>query len=181
MTRGKQTDLASALESLSRRLDKKSHGRFRQEQVIDAWRSTAGPSVYEHTTRAHLRGGELVIYVDSPLWATELSALAGPYTDAMNEALGKTLVKSVRFAVSRKVEIDRRDRREDTRVTDGALHDRPPRIPLEDHERAQVIESASSIRDEQLRHAVIRATIAGMEWQKGRKHAKEPETPPDGF
>lgn len=181
MTRGKQTDLASALQSLSRRLDRRSHGRYLQEQVVAAWRSIAGRSVSEHTTRAHIRGGELVVHVDSPVWATELSALAGPYTEAMNEALGRSVVKSIRFAVSRRVETDRSWDAEDRRITEGVNAERVILVPLSEHEKAQVIDSASSIRDEELREAVIRATIAGMEWQKGREHAKTREAAPEGL
>jgi predicted nucleic acid-binding Zn ribbon protein len=53
--------------------------------VLGAWSTVAGESVCSHTTGAHLRRGELVVYVDSPVWATELSALSEPYRVAINE------------------------------------------------------------------------------------------------
>lgn len=181
MTRGKQTDLARALESLSKKLDQKSHGRYLQAAVLPAWEKVAGPSVTKHTARAHLRDGELVVYVDSPVWATELSALSGPYREAMNQELGRNAVRTVRFAVSRKVEMDRVVTEHEANTEEFYKPDTTVPVPLTAAERAQVEESAAHIPDKELREAVVKATVAGMEWRKGRKDQKSPHTPSGGL
>ena len=59
-----------------------------QVRVAEAWEIVAGPSAASHTTGAHVRDGELVVYVDSPVWATELSALAALYRQEINKQPG---------------------------------------------------------------------------------------------
>jgi hypothetical protein len=169
------------LEHLSKRLDRSSKGALLQIRVARAWEEVAGPRVYAHTTNAHLRAGELVVAVDSPVWATELSALAGPYMEAMNTTLGKDSVRSVRFTVSSRVERERA--RESAEKATRALYepDEPDPVPLTETERAQVEASASVVQDEELRKAVIRATVAMMEWRKGERAAKSRERPREGL
>lgn len=181
MRKGKQTDIGKALDSLARGLDRKGHGRLLQAGILPAWEKVAGPMVAEHTAKAHLRGGELMVYVDSPVWATELSALAGPYRDAINEEIGRNVVRSVRFAVSAKVDRERAHRRREAETDAGRAEERVTPVALSEAELAQVRESAATIPDERLREAVLRATVAGMEWEKGRKAAKSRQEPPHGL
>jgi hypothetical protein len=101
--RGTSSQLGSALERLVSRLDHKNGGGYLQSRVAQAWEDIAGPAIRAHTAGTHLRDGELVVYVDSPLWATELSALSEQYKTSMNSTLGQNPVRSVRFTVSRKV------------------------------------------------------------------------------
>lgn len=178
---GKQTDLASALGALARGFDRKSKGQYLQVQAGAAWEKVAGPAVAAHTTNEHMRNGELVVFVDSPVWATELSALAGPYRDALNEELGRKAVRSVRFAVSRKVENQHRITADEHATEEFYLPDPTEPVPLSDVERAQVEASAEGIPDERLREAVIRATVAGMEWRKGQHGVKTRQKPREGL
>jgi len=173
--------LQGALERLAERLDRKSGGRFAQEAIIDAWRHVAGDSVCAHTTGTHLRDGELVIFVDSPVWATELSALAGPYREALNAAVGQELVSTIRFSVSRKVNAERTRVEAERAADEEQSEDKVPSIALTDQERDQVEASAAVIEDEELREAVIRATVADLQWKKGLKAAKTPQKPPQSL
>ncbi|MDZ4168399.1 MAG: DUF721 domain-containing protein [Coriobacteriia bacterium] len=178
---GKQTPLASALDVLGRRLDVKSDGRYLQMRINEAWEKTAGPTVAEHTARVHLRSGELVVHVDSNVWASELSALAGPYAKRLNEELGKELVRTIRFTVSRAVR--ERVRQEGVEEEKDTYYQPAPELaqPLSLNERAQVEASAGVIEDPQLREAVVKATVASMEWQKGQKAVKTREEPSGGL
>ncbi len=181
MRKGRQTDLAGALGALTRRLDRGGGGRLMQVRVAEAWGRIAGETVADHTARAHLRNGELVVYVDSPIWATELSALAGPYAEALNEELGHNTVKAVRFAISQRVERERRQAAAEPAEDARYLTDEFEPAPLSEVERAQVEASAASIPGEALREAVIKATVAGMEREKGRRAANERQEPRDGL
>lgn len=179
--RGKATDLSSALSALSGTLNRQSKGAFLQARVAAEWDRIAGPRVAEHTTEVYLRSGELSVKVDSPVWATELSALAGPYAQAMNEALGKDWVESVRFTVSRRVQERRKIKAAEQEKEAFYRPEEVPSAPLTEEELAAVEASVPDVGDEQLRQAVIRATVAGLEWEKGRRRAKSAQNPSQGL
>lgn len=164
---GKQVQLSDALGSVLGKLDRRGGGAYKQIQVASLWPEVAGASVAAHTTGAFLREGELIVYVDSPAWATELAAMSEHYRVAINQAAGKTLVKSVRFSVSRKVQ-EARQVVIAEEATDGFYtQDIVPGISLSESERLQVEESVKAIPDAELREAVFRATVADLEWKKG--------------
>jgi hypothetical protein len=175
MRRKSGVDLATELDKLARGLDRRGHGGLLQAKVNEAWSAIAGPSVSSHTTGAHLRSGELIIYVDSPVWATELSALSEQYRLALNERIGQESVRDVRFSVSKKVS----DHQEQGRLEDEAeavrREDDVPAVALTANERAQIEASVVGIPDEELRETVLRATIADLEWKKGIAAAKRRE------
>jgi hypothetical protein len=173
------TDLSAGLDRLSKRLNK-SGGGLRQIRVHQAWQTVAGPTVVGHTTGAHLRAAELVVYVDSPVWATELSALREHYREALNASLGEDLVTTVRFSVSRKVDASARLVHAESEREQEEKVDVVSSVRLSAQERAQVEASASVIVDEELREAVVRATVADLEWKKGISAAKSSETPRGG-
>lgn len=178
--KGRQIDLGDALGSLERRLDRKSGGAYSQVRVANAWEKVAGSSVASHTTGAHLREGELVIHVDSQAWATELSALAGPYRQAIQVEMGEIPVTSIRFTVSRRVQARQALIRAEAETDEFYRPDETKPVPLTEHERQQVEESASVIQDEELREVVVRATIADLEWKKGCGAVKERDSAPEG-
>jgi len=178
--RGGPHDLQGALAALTKRLDRKSGGALRQIRVAEAWEKVAGPTAAAHTTGAHLRGAELVVSVDSPAWATELTALAGPYSEAINVEMGQTAVRSIRFTVSRKVDNDKARRRAEEESDDFYRPDPVDPIPLSEVEKAQVEASAAVIEDEGLREAVIKATVAHLELMKGVQAATSREEGREG-
>lgn len=175
MVRGKQVDLGSALQGITRRLDHRSGGGFAQLRVVRAWAKVAGDLVDSHTTDIHVREGELVVLVDSPAWATELSALSAQYQEAINKEIGERVVKSMRFAVSKKVSDRRRSEVAEEEAEKERERDMVESVPLSETELAQVTESVSAIPDEELRQAVLRATVADLEWKKGIATAKRRE------
>jgi hypothetical protein len=171
------SDIFNELSKIVGKLDRRSGGAYRQARAAWAWTEIAGPTVESHTTGAHLRGDELIVHVDSPVWATELSALSEQYRLAINEALGQETVRSVRFTVSRKVDDTRKREREEIEAEEFYRKDAVESIPLTEQERAQVVASAERIDDQELRETVIRATIADLEWKKGLKAARSREEP----
>lgn len=179
--RGKSVDLSSALSGLVARMDRKSGGAFTSAKVGAAWASVAGEMVMRHTTGAHLREGTLVIYVDGPVWATELSAMSERYKDSMNQELGQNLVSEVRFTVSRKVSHEHRIAAFEQQADDFYSEDKVDSIPLTETERAQVEASAAEIPGDELREAVVRATVKDLEWKKGIAERKSREGRPQGF
>lgn len=179
--RGGSVGLGSALEGMLGRLDRRSGGRLRTAQATSAWQRIAGSLVLSHTTGAHLKGDTLYVYVDSPAWATELTAMSEQYRVSLNEEIGKTLVNKVTFTVSRRVQEEHRIRQAEEDVAESYGEDDAESIPLTETERAQVEASASAIPDAELREAAIRATIKDMEWKKGISAHNAPQERSDGF
>lgn len=174
--KGRSDQIGPALDRLVRRLDKNSGGGYLQTRVAQAWEKIAGRAVIAHTSGAHLRGGgEMVVYVDSPLWATELSALSEHYRRSVNQELGQNLVKSVRFTVSRNVQRERKvlQELEGEEAVTGAVQEPVEPVPLTPGELAQVEVSVSAIIDEELREAVLKATITDLQYKKGRRRLAE--------
>lgn len=177
MRRREGVRLGDVLSEIGARLDKRAKGALSQSRVVRAWEEVAGPKVLEHTTGAHFRDGELVVYVDSPAWATELSALSESYREAMTAETGEEVARGVRFAVSNRVERFRRHTAEEEERERHYQPDMTESVPLTEQERAQVEASAAAITDDELREAVVKATVADLEWKKGIAAAKRRQEP----
>lgn len=172
---GTQISLQQGLNRFSRQIGKR--GAYTQVRISAAWEEIAGETVVSHTTGAHLRGGELVVYVDEPAWANDLTALSEQYRTALNSNIGQELIKSVRFTVSHRVAEEFRFIRAEQEQEAFYRPDSTPPVPLTPIEVAQVEDSASEIPDAQVREAVIKATIAGLAWKKGQDKAKRLQNP----
>ena len=174
-----QTTLGDAIGGYLRRVDKKGH--LVQARVAEAWKAAAGPEIARHTAGVFWREPELVVYVDSPIWATELSALSSALARGLNDALGQDLVRTIRFTVSRKVHDERR--REEELAEDELFYaeDKVEPVPLTPAEVDQVRQSASVIKNEGLRETVVRATVKDLEWKRGleKRAAREEGHRPD--
>jgi hypothetical protein len=124
-----------------------------------------------------MRDGTLIVYVDNAAWATELSAMAERYRTAINERLGKELVRGIRFTVSRKVVEQHRIVAAEQDHDDFYKEDDVPSVPLTAAELSQLVASVETIPDEELREAVLRATVRDLEWKRGiaaRNSREEP-------
>lgn len=173
--------MGDELTRLAARLNGRGGGGYLQAKVARAWKQVTGDRVRSHTVGAHLKDGILVVYVDSPAWATELSALSEGYRTALNQEIGEELVKVMRFSVSRKVdESFRRALEENPGLRDTECVRAEVSIPLTPAERAIIEKEAASIEDVDLREAVIRARVADSERKKGMRAAKAREEASEG-
>ena len=150
-----------------KKLDRQNRGAFSSAKAAKAWGEIAGPLVAGHTTGAHLTGGTLIVYVDNPVWATELTAMSETYRTAMNQELGQETVRAVRFTASKKVAEANKLIQQEEDLADFYHEDVVEGVPLSTAELAQIEASAAVIPDTQLREAVIRATIRDLEWKRG--------------
>lgn len=166
MKRQGEVDVTGLARGLLDRLDGSGEGRARAE-VIRLWRTVAGQKVYSHARGFALRGEELVVFVDSHAWATDLTLMSEHYLAALQAGPGKDVVTSLRFAVSRKVAQDRQRDEEDSGETDAATSRAVEPGSATETERQQLKMMAASIHDAGLREAVIAAAIAQLEWRKG--------------
>lgn len=158
--------VAGVARNLLRGFDASGEGYARAE-AVRAWRAVAGEEVASHARGYTLRDGELVVYVDSGVWANELSALSETYRSAICERLGKEAVRSVRFTVSKWVAEERSWETADAEASGRAKPERVEPVPLSEADVAQLRMMAAAIHDEKVREAVIRAATRKFEWEKG--------------
>jgi len=148
------------------RLDRTGTG-MQQARAIAAWREAAGPEVSAHARGFVLRDGELLVFVDVSVWANELSVLAEHYRGAVNERLGKEVVSSIRFAVSKKVSEERAWEAIDTAAGAETEAGKTTPVPATETEVAQIRHMASAVKNDRVREAVVAAAIRNLEWRKG--------------
>jgi hypothetical protein len=162
----KAASVGTIADGLWGRLDRTGQGAVRA-RAVSAWRTVAGEEVAAHARGFSLRDQELLVFVDSAVWANELSVLSEHYRTAVNERLGKELVTSIRFAVSRKVaEAKEQEAEDESRASGGAAEKVEP-VKATETEIAQVRQMAAVVSDPGLRQAVIAAALAHLEWRKG--------------
>ena len=167
MSRLRRTESVSAIAGgLWGRLDRTGEAATKA-RAIAAWRAVAGDEVSAHARGFALRERELLVFVDSPVWANELSVLSENYRTAVNERLGKETVGSIRFTVSRKVEEGLAYDAEDERRDADERRELVEPIRATEAEIERVREAAASVANPTLRDAVVAAAIAHLEWRKG--------------
>jgi hypothetical protein len=164
MRRAREESVAGLARGLIEGIDATGGGRERAD-LIRLWRIVAGPEVYSHARGFALRGGEMVVFVDSSTWATELAAMSEHYLAAMQTGAGRGSVTSLRFTVSKQVSEEKANDEEDER--ESATE--PPATPraASEHERQQIQAMAAGVHDPALREAAVAAAIAQLEWRKG--------------
>ncbi len=92
------TSLADAMRAYVGRLDKE--GKLKQAALVDEWPAITGDKIAGHTRVEGLRSGELLVAVDSAVWANELSVMGESLRLKLNEKIGQGSVRSIRFTVS---------------------------------------------------------------------------------
>lgn len=175
---GDAVRLGDAMRRYVTRLDKGN--KLAEAVVAEHWTSVAGPHIAEHTDVRGLRGGELLVAVDSSSWATELSAMSEELKHRVNEQIGKDLVTSIRFTVSQRVEhrAEESRARRDTGRRYGGVRVEPK--PLSAEERVAVERSVEAIHDPELRKAALSATLRDLEWKKALEDANSPQDESEG-
>ena len=178
MSDERRTTAGDAARRILGRLDKGGH--MERARAVSAWREVAGAEVAGHAMGAAMRGDELIVYVDSPVWASELSALSEHYREAMNGLLGQEMVRTLRFTVSRKVSEERAWEAARAAEFEAARPERAEPVSLDPGEREDIERMAEAIHDERLREAAIRAATADLEWRKGVEARKSPHSASGG-
>jgi hypothetical protein len=172
---GRNLGLKKGLDSLVRRLDRGSGGAAAAARVAIAWEKVSGEMMAGHTSGVTLKEGVLLVHVDGNSWASYFAASSEQYRRAVNDELGQEEVKQVKFIVSRgATQSASRGREEDE---GEAVREAADSLPLNQVEMDQVRASVAIIPDEELRSAVLRATVKDLERKKGLAVHNKPPTP----
>lgn len=141
-------------------------GKRFSARVVSAWNDICGDVVSNHTRGVAFRDGELIVSVDSPAWASELSVMADSFRSALAAHLGQDLVRSIRFTVSRRVQADKVRESAERDVGEFYKPDDVMRVSLSDVERDQAAYASQAVPDERLREIALRVMIKDLEWKK---------------
>jgi hypothetical protein len=169
--RGSQVSAGEAAHKMLRRIDK--GGNMERTRAVSAWQNAAGEEVARHAMGFAMRGDELIVFTDSAVWASELSALSEHYRAAVNALVGRELVRTMRFTVSKHMSDSRRMQEGGDSPDRTAEGRRIDPVHATAQEAAQIEAMAECIHGEELRAATVRAALRALEWRKGlEKHQK---------
>lgn len=117
----------------------------RQAFVFAAWKRVAGAQLAERTAPVAVDGKRLVIAVADRMWKRNLETLASQLLFRLNAVLGRPIVDFIEFRI-------------DPAHAELTIDDMVPEKPYERRELpSEIFESAASIKDDQLRKAVLNA------------------------
>jgi hypothetical protein len=156
-----------------RRADKtgKRHGAA----AVSAWREVVGSDIAQHTRGFALREKrELVVFVDSAAWANQLTLMSDELLVRLNSHLGEKSVTTLRFTVSRKVKDELVWEADTGDVDEFYAPDTTSPVPLDETERRQLEQAASTVKNPELRAIVLRVMTKDMELKKGARSRAEP-------
>lgn len=174
------TELGDALRELLGSIERRDPEVVASARNAQAWNQAADEVQRSHVDAVYTvpgtQGSELVVYVDSNIWATELSLQSELLRLKMNIALRDAAeaagtfnpqadcerIKKLRFAASR--EHYRSARPEDTstqqQLLDEGMRYNVEPLPLTPQEEARLEELAASIENPQIRKAALEAMRA---------------------
>ena len=99
--RGKLLGFDLSLEQLRTHLDPSGEKIGQPERLRRAWEAVVGPSVTAHTKNLFLRGGELIVWLDSNLYAQQLPLFVDEYRAGLERELGAKVVTSISYRLDR--------------------------------------------------------------------------------
>jgi len=96
------TPLKEGLDSVLGKLDPTGTKTSHQTEIMNAWSIAAGASSKKHTEAVFVRGSQLIVWLDSPIWAQEMSLMGDSYIHEVNNLVGREFIKTIRFEVRRR-------------------------------------------------------------------------------
>lgn len=174
--RARQVRLGDELRKILKRMD--STEGLQRAAVVSVWDEVVGSRVASHTRVLGVRNRELLVAMDSPAWANELSFMSETLKERLNQETGENLVDTIRFTVSKEVAQDQAGAAKNKQAERRYGGEKVTPKTLTETELAAVERSVASIPNEGLREAALRATIRDLEWKKGQETSKTLQEPP---
>ncbi len=167
MSAKRRRDIASVgslLDAMVGRMD--PEGRRHESEVVAAWGRVCGDDIAAHTIGHSFRDGELLVFVDTAVWANELSLMAEEMRRRLGEAVPQVAVTSIRFVVSRRVSDAAQAEAEERRAS-SALDAGVAPAPLSEAELTEIDRASRDIADPDVRAAAAALMRRDLEWKKG--------------
>jgi predicted nucleic acid-binding Zn ribbon protein len=75
--------------------------RVKGWQALPLWGEVVGPGAAARSRAIAFDGGRLIVEVDGPAWASQLSYLRRTIRDSLNERLGERVIQEIQFTPAR--------------------------------------------------------------------------------
>lgn len=126
--------------------------RILEQQTLAKWAATVGPQIAASSRAEAVRDGVLFVSCKSSMWSSELSLHTIDIVKKLNAAVGKELVKDIRFSARgfRKAEDEARSEEKTTPLDS---------IPLDAEETKRAEEAASACDSDELAAKVRQAIL----------------------
>jgi len=142
--------MARTIDKLSATIDKilKARGmqsRLPEYRISSRWAGTVGPAIARHAQPRTLRGGRLLLIVDSPAWMQQISLMKPEIIGKLNSNLGAEIVRDIMLKL-------------------GELSSSPMQSPereqvpavISREEREMIDQSLHQVGDDEIREAIKR-------------------------
>ena len=178
-------DIGSEIEEVVRSLQRNNPDLSATARVKRAWNLSVDKRIAEHVTAVFVvpntAASEVIVYVDSSIWATELNMQSELLRLNLNIELNKDAdepsnvmrkaeqVEKLTFKVSKEQYVARERRLTTLQLLEAEDEDyrKAQPIALDEEELSGLEEALSHIENDQLRDTAYAAAKANLEWQKG--------------
>lgn len=178
-------DIGSEIEGVVRSLQRNNPDLSATARVKRAWNLSVDKRIAEHVTAVFVvpntAASEVIVYVDSSIWATELNMQSELLRLNLNIELNKDAdepsnvmrkaeqVEKLTFKVSREQYAARERRLTTLQLLEAEDEDyrKAQPVALDEEELSGLEEALSHIENDQLRDTAYAAAKANLEWQKG--------------
>lgn len=178
-------DIGSEIEGVVRSLQRNNTDLSATARVKRAWNLSVDKRIAEHVTAVFVvpntAASEVIVYVDSSIWATELNMQSELLRLNLNIELNKDVdepsnvmrkaeqVEKLTFKVSREQYAARERRLTTLQLLEAEDEDyrKAQPVALDEEELSGLEEALSHIENDQLRDTAYAAAKANLEWQKG--------------
>lgn len=178
-------DIGSEIEGVVRSLQRNNPDLSATARVKRAWNLSVDKRIAEHVTAVFVvpntAASEVIVYVDSSIWATELNMQSELLRLNLNIELNKDVdepsnvmrkaeqVEKLTFKVSREQYAARERRLTTLQLLEAEDEDyrKAQPVALDEEELSGLEEALSHIENDQLRDIAYAAAKANLEWQKG--------------
>lgn len=178
-------DIGSEIEGVVRSLQRNNPDLSATARVKRAWNLSVDKRISEHVTAVFVvpntAASEVIVYVDSSIWATELNMQSELLRLNLNIELNKDAdepsnvmrkaeqVEKLTFKVSKEQYAARERRLTTLQLLEAEDEDyrKAQPVALDEEELSDLEEALSHIENDQLRDTAYAAAKANLEWQKG--------------
>lgn len=166
-------NLASEIKGFMEGLERSNPDLSATARVKRAWNVVVDEHVREHVNAVFVvpntNASEVIIYVDTAIWAVELGMQEELLKLKMNIELQAEQIEKIKFFVSKEQYSGgskKRNTFDQLDEEEKKLKSVQP-IELDEEELAPIQEAAAHIEDDRVRNAAYAAAKASLEWQKG--------------
>lgn len=178
-------DIGSEIEGVVRSLQRNNPDLSATARLKRAWNLSVDKRIAEHVTAVFVvpntAASEVIVYVDSSIWATELNMQSELLRLNLNIELNKDAdepsnvmrkaeqVEKLTFKVSKEQYVARERRLTTLQLLEAEDEDyrKAQPVALDEEELSSLEEALSHIENDQLRDTAYAAAKANLEWQKG--------------